>query len=649
MGDEGFESGTAADEKGAEPEARSESRARRVVRYMRAIPGDFLRVFAAEAILLVRYRRFGIAIAAICFFPALYLLIYLGGVWDPVARTGALPVAIVDLDRGVDYRGRSVNVGEELTKTLLARDDLGFRVERSEAAARDKVASGALAFAVVVPSDFSANAVPGEKPGQGRVRILLSEGNNYSTSGIARRFAAELGHQVNETLNAERWKAVLRTAGDSAGDLKQLKSGIGQLRDGARQLNDGTHVYGDAATGLGNGFEKVSGAIHTMEAKLPADADLEKLTNGAMALAGGQRKLGSGLAQLHSGAGQLEAGLGEMQEKSKAIPFGGQRVSDGAAQLKAGAAKLGNGIASAQDGSRRLAYGADEVARGTARLTDGMSALGGGIRQLSAAMPSDDKLKQFVAGADRLEEGSDRLLVGIEKLDAAVPADIATIGGTAKGLASSVTPVLDNLAPVENNGMAFAPSMLSVAAWVGAVVVANMFSMRALRSDLATAPRSSKALGKYALPALVVLAQSLLLALCMRYGLGIVPADRLGFWVTSVLSALTFFAVVFALLRLVGDAGKLVAVLLLTLQLTAGGGILPAELTGGFYQSVHGWLPFTFAIQAFRASIFGAFGGDWETPATLLAWFLAGSLVFAIFLGRWKLVTPADYRPAIDI
>ncbi len=264
-------------------------------------------------------------------------------------------------------------------------------------------------------------------------------------------------------------------------------------------------------------------------------------------------------------------------------------------------------------------------------------------------LPSDDQLGEFKDGADQLTDGSAKLLVGLEKLDAAIPADIELIGGSAEGLANSVTPDLDNLAPVENNGAAFAPPMLSVAAWVGAVIIANMFSLRAIRSDTAGAPRLSKLLGKFALPALIVLAQSLLLAACMRYELAIVPVDPAGFWITSIVSALAFFAFVFALLRVVGDAGKLVAVLLLTLQLTAGGGILPAELTGGFYQAVHAWLPFTFAIEGFRAAIFGAFGGDWQTPLQVLLAFLGGSLLLAVFVGRWRIVDPADFKPALDL
>lgn len=622
---------------------------RRLALWLRALPAQTVAILAGELGLLRRFPRFGLAVAAITLFPALYLAIYIGGVWDPAARTADLPAAIVNLDRGTDYRGQPVNVGRDLVARLDARTDFRFEPWSDEEAARAAVQSGALAFAVVIPADFSAQAVPGNAEGAGRITLLLSEGNNYQTAAIARRFVSELGHQVNATLNESRWKAVLSLAGESAGSLDRMKSGVGELVAGARRLDEGARGYGTAAHQLADGFGQVAEAVRTMDGRMPAAADLKKLRDGTASLASGQRELSGGLSRLQNGAGQLRDGLKEMEDKSKSIPFGGARVSEGAGKLGAGAGQLRSGLASARQGSNRLAAGADEVAKGTATLVDGVTALGDGIHTLAARLPADEDLEKFGAGADSLVEGSDRLLAGLERLDAAIPDAIETIGGSAGGLASSVEPRIENLAPVPNNGAAFVPSMLSVAAWVGAVLLANMFNLRTIRQENAAAPRIAKALGKFALPAAAVLVQALFLALCMRFGLGLEPVDPVGFYATAALSSVAFFAVIFAFLRIAGDAGKLVAVLLLTLQLTAGGGILPAELTSGFYQDVHGWLPFTFAIEAFRAAIFGAFAGDWQTPLRAVALFLAGGLAVAVLVGRWKIVAPADHRPSIDI
>ena len=64
-------------------------------------------------------------------------------------------------------------------------------------------------------------------------------------------------------------------------------------------------------------------------------------------------------------------------------------------------------------------------------------------------------------------------------------------------------------------------------------------------------------------------------------------------------------------LRAFGDAGKAAALILLILQLSSAGGVMPVELSGSFYQSISPWLPFTWVIKALRASMFGAFDGQW--------------------------------------
>jgi len=52
-----------------------------------------------------------------------------------------------------------------------------------------------------------------------------------------------------------------------------------------------------------------------------------------------------------------------------------------------------------------------------------------------------------------------------------------------------------------------------------------------------------------------------------------------------------------------GEAGKLVAVLFLTLQLSAGGGIAPIELTSSFFKAVNPWLPFTWVVKTMRTAL----------------------------------------------
>jgi putative membrane protein len=58
--------------------------------------------------------------------PALLALIFLASVRDPSAHTGDLKAALVNLDRGLNYRGQDVNVGQSVAASIKYRRSFGF-------------------------------------------------------------------------------------------------------------------------------------------------------------------------------------------------------------------------------------------------------------------------------------------------------------------------------------------------------------------------------------------------------------------------------------------------------------------------------------------------------------------------------------------
>lgn len=614
-------------------------------RYLATLLRSAWRIARSDWALFRRFPRLWIAAIAIAFVPAAYALIYLSSVWDPSAKTNALPVGIVNLDEGFSHQGRVTNVGAELTGELMRAGTFGFRVFDDSDAARQAVRQGRLAFAVIFPKDFSANAIPGVRPGDARVTVVFSEGNNYAAASFARRFAAELGHQVNETLNEKRWEQVLMSVDGSGKNLGKLTAGMVQLRTGAQALSDGMGRYSSAATQVVSGFKQVGAGIRTLEAALPLDEDLKTLKAGAQRLALRQRDMGTGLGQLEAGARKLTEGAAQMQQQTADIPFIGERLAANAGELAAGGGQLTEGLTTALDANARLARGASRVEAGVVRLTDGMGAMGEGIHRMADKLPEDSRLDALSRGGVELARGAAKLRAGIELIGAELP----DFGSSAKGLADSVEPTLEVLAPVANNGSAFAPNMVAMALWLGAVMAVYLFNLHALSVEHAAETEFAKTLGRFAVPSMIVLVQTVLTFLMLVYGLGIAVPNLLSFTFSMLVAGQAFLAIIYLLLRALGEAGKLLVVLLLTLQLAAGGGVMPIELSGGFFQAVHDWLPFTWVIKAFRGSLFGAYDSAWlhSLADVILSGVLA--LMLATFVKRWHTVPAQDYLPGIEV
>jgi putative membrane protein len=611
------------------------------------------RIAASDAGLLRRFRRYALAVLVIAVVPSLYALIYLTSVWDPNANTHALPVAIVNLDGGVQYRGHAVNVGEELTRGLVASRRFGFRTLADAASARQAVRRGDLAFAIVIPKDFSANAVPGVQPGAGKVTVILSEGNNYASAGFARRFAEDLGHQANEILNEQRWAQVLEVADGSGRSLQNLRNGIEQLRAGLQALEGDLVRRNGEVSQQGAGVRKAGAELRHIDEAWPPEADLKQLRSGAQRLVARQREVAQGIEQVRGAAARVSDGATALQARALS-PDGPASDAEAASapsvvELASGKAQLHEGLAAVSESSTRLGLGLGRFDIRLGKLVDGVAVAGEGIHAVAARLPQPAVLDAMPASGKALVEATNRLRFGVEMAKAVLPPEAGKPDGSARGLADSVEPAIEVLAPVANNGSAFVPNMVAMALWLGAVMIVYVFAMQTVVQEQSGAPRLARALGKFMLPAATATVQVLLILLTLVVGLGVVTTDLPSFAVTMLVAAWAFLAIVHLLVRAFGEAGKLLAVLLLTLQLAAGGGVLPIELSGGLFQSLHAWLPFTWAVRALRASLFGAFDNGWWQAWGVVAAVGATALLVAAFVGQWKLVPQAQYRPPLDV
>lgn len=632
-------------------------------------------VVRLETIFYRRHPKLLLAALAVALIPALYVLIYLSSVWDPAAHTGALPVALVNLDRDVEYREQTFNLGREVTAKLRADRLFGYVDLDDAEAARRQVREGRLAFALIVPADFSSNAIPGADPGAGRLEIYTSEGNNYQSAALARRFADDLGHDINERLNERRWALVLRNAAGSQRSVDRLHEAVAQLQTGSRELAAGSKQAASGADslragvarfdqGIGRqaaGLRELGGGLRALEAKQPPAADLQRLKAGADALVGGHAELGRGLVDLQTASQRLGAGVrGFQDEVSSSFLLGG--AADGAAQLAEGLGRLDAGLGVAIAGQRKLADGSAQVAEGVGALTAGAQAQGAALHGMVGALPAEGQLEELVAGSGKLataaaalaegnrklEAGARQLAGGVDLLADAMPDRAPGMEGSAEGLANSVRPRVVADAAVPNNGSAYAPNLIPAALWLGAGIAAFLVHVRVMPREAREFSRIAQLLGKIAVPAGVVLLQALLVMLASLWVLHVEVANLGAFALTLAVSALTFLVIVFALTRAIGDAGKALSILFLAVQLSSSGGIIPVELSGGLYAELSPWLPLTWVVKAMKAAMFGAFENAWQSPLLLVAAIGAAGALLASVVGSWRYVEQAAIRPSVD-
>ena len=663
------------------------------------------RVVRTEVALFSRHPRLRISAAAILLVPALYALIYLSSVWDPVSHTSSLPVGVVNLDRGVTYRGISANVGDELVSALRRQAMFGYRIHAEAESARKAVREGVLDFALIIPAEFSQLAVPGTQAGAGKLIIYTSEGNNYTGAAFARQFAPAVVREVNETLTRKRWELVLSTAADSRQTLQRLHEGADLLVLHARELSDGAALaqrgtrgleagveqaaraterlrsgsaeVSQGATQMSGGVKRLAAALHALDAARPPEAELNALREGTHALAAGSAELSAGLQMLAGGAPLLTDGLRRLKDEGEQLILVGGTFANGAAALEDGARQLSAGLSMARERQAALAAGAKRVDEGAERLTLGLGAMSSSLQTILSRVPDDARLDAFaggarqlsasaaeladgtrrlhegahqlVAGLGTLEDGTRRLGAGVELLKSALPRTPDLPDGDAGGLTASVEPTIEIAAPVPNNGTGFAPNFVPVALWIGAVMAVFLFYPRQIAESLADTPSAARVLGKFAVPAAIALAQALLMLLMLTLVLDVRLSNPVTFALTLAVASFSFLAMILMLILVLGDAGKMAALVLLIVQLSSAGALLPIELSSGFFEAVHWYLPLTWVVRAFRATMFGAYDNAWFSAWAMVAAAGVAAMLIAILAARWKTVPDESYRPAIEI
>ena len=663
------------------------------------------RAAACDAALLRRYPKLAWSALGAVVVPALYALIVLSSVWDSNARTSQLPVALVNQDAGLRYGSRDVNLGAEVFQAIRAHGLFGYRDFSDADAARRAVREGQLAFAVLLPPDFSRQALLGTESGAGHLILYLSEGNNYAASGFAKRFAPELAHRVNEALNERRWALVLESTAGSRRDLNSLQQAVDalveganksasaahQVRQGSQILTAGTAEASDAgqrlqgttaqlavgAAEMGSGLRQLGSGLRAADNNASLERDVQALRQGGSALQRGHTELGAGLQQLQAGADSLRDGVSTFKLEAGNWWLIGTDFAQAAGTLQSGAEQLELGLGMARGAQGRLADGTQRFVDGAEQLADGLLRHSTAIGQMVAGLPDEASIKSFAVGAAkvsaatstladglhqlragqaqlhqgqvRLEVGSAELAANLRQLQASLPAGKPSPEGTAAGLAQSVQPVLELVAQVPNEGAGFAPNFVPLALWMGALMMAFLFHFRQLPMDLMAAPRAATVAGRLFFPALLTAGQSLVMLAILVGVLQMQTQRLLPVAVTLVLASLLFLCLIFALVHLFGDVGKMVAVLLLVVQMSSAGLLLPIELTPPLFQTMHRWLPLSWVVHAFRASMFGAYDGAWVNDWAAMLATGAAALVVAWFFGRWRPVKARAYRASMEV
>lgn len=497
--------------------------------------------------------------------------------------------------------------------------------------------------------------------------IQLSDGINQSYEGA---------NQLHSGLNTlEAGAGSLKSgSGDLSNGLGQLVAGSKKLEEGSKQLEAGNEQINNGLSQTYNGSTKLQNNFNSFANNLTAASNAlkalsEDLASNSNSLSKEElqakltqlQAISKTVEQLSQGGNQLENGLNQIVEGQNNLYQGSNKVLAGQKELNSNLNLFNDKLLDASLGAQKLSLGSNELFVGVQQLNSGSAALSSGLNRLDTGGSQlvdginqlSDGSKKLTEGTGKLYNGSETLLKGTKDLSKGTNElhqsmkdggdevnKIDTNDETNKFFANPTKLVAHKLNNINEYGAGLTPYILSIGLFAGGLMFTSVYPMR----KNATKPTTGLAwfTSKYSVLFIVGIFQAIFADLVLIHGLGFHVENKWIFYLFTIITSLTFLALIQFLTVAIGKVGQYLTFVMMLLQIGGSSGTFPVSLTPTFFQTIHPYLPMTYAIKGFReiadkgmnvafvwkqATVLGSFA---------LTFILLTILVFSIFVKKGK-------------
>lgn len=176
---------------------------------------------------------------------------------------------------------------------------------------------------------------------------------------------------------------------------------------------------------------------------------------------------------------------------------------------------------------------------------------------------------------------------------------------------------------IENYGQTFAPFIIAVSLFLGCIAFSVLYPINRQKFNYRNA--WTMTVSKTLLMVVHAVISTGILFLVLKFGFELTIAEPGMFYLITLLWTLAALAVIVVLVAVLGNVGKFIAIVLLILQLSSSAGTFPIQTAGNLYQTIHPYLPMSYAVTAMREVIF-----DFEAVLTTQSTISYLSIIIAV-------------------
>lgn len=407
----------------------------------------------------------------------------------------------------------------------------------------------------------------------------------------------------------------VNTLADGTVKLKELQAGISALKIGEDEFNNGLNAYVKMVSlvttnpeYLNLTVEQVKPAICTEQSPMYDVSSCYFLNsvNSNVTIASLINQTGSNLTlgntQIKTGIDTINTNTSKLEE----LVSGVDTLKMGVNDLKAGSTKLVQGTNTLYDGTHILKNSSREVLTGINTLNNGTESLSNGASTLNSGVLTAKN--EVTSSIDSTND------------------DLKKLNSLSEFTANPVKVEEKDINEVSEYGTAFSPFFISIALWVGSLMLFIILYYDANdRFKLFSRNAENKLKRTFCYLGLAAI-QGILLGILLKLGLGFKVTNYFLYFASMIIVACAFESIMEFLIVNFNDIGKFVALILLVLQLAAAGGTFPIQTVSNGFQKLFNFLPMKYTIDLFKESLISIEGNLLSKSLVIV------SLIFVLLL-----------------
>ncbi|EOT33649.1 YhgE/Pip domain-containing protein [Enterococcus durans] len=414
-----------------------------------------------------------------------------------------------------------------------------------------------------------------------------------------------------------------------SGNIENVKTLLGQVQDAAKNVNSLVSAI-DPAQASSTVESILNQVISTIETAQGALSKADQIDFDSL---------------LSSTKATVTNAVAILEKYQKEMPAIGQEIHDANTMLNGNMAMIVDGINKGADLynndlpvlANKLNLAADFIQNDwptlKSEITGTMSTVNEKMPQVETAVNAAADLITndwpsikvgIQKAADAIRKGEQEVDLGevikLLKLDATKESDFFT---------SPVELKTNALYPIANNGSASTPFYTALCLWVGAVLLSSVATTDYYlgKKDRNNFTKREQFVARMLTFLTMAVAQSLIVTLGNILLLGVDVQNPVYSVLFAVLIGLAFMMIVYVLAALFDNVGKGLAIIILVLSISGGGGNYPIQVSGKFFQMINPFLPFTHAVNLLRESAGGIY---WPNAIPAIWIMIALFVVFGI-------------------